>query len=468
MNQKIMILMLGLLIIMNLKQLLTFFDVISILRFYKQENKRSLPDGLHYPAIIVVIPVLREQSTIEGTLSYFSSFTYPALHIAIVTTAREATAKETPTTIDVVKELTSRFHFNWVHFPSSNGTKADQLNYVIARFAELFPTLDAKRSFFAFYDADSRPHPATFAHFARVHSEYPERNIFQQSSIFYENFSRLGTSASSKIRTAFLQAQAVLQTRFTLGYEVPRFMNQLSFYNKRLNWRALLGSITYAHCVGHGLFVRASFLQEVSFPNEAMEDMFYGFVLNCLNEPITPIPVLTNSEMPAQLKTLFYQRSRWFLGPARFKAYFSYVRAHFTHRSSLMRCIVIALFCFHNMINWALTSLIFLGIMGGLIYGVTVLLWGMADEYQAILFLLSALFLLLYLGSVAFLIQNFTLSVKLADPAKQAKPIPLNRHLRMLLVFPLVLLFHSFPAYYCLYDMVFRRAQLQHSKTERI
>jgi cellulose synthase/poly-beta-1,6-N-acetylglucosamine synthase-like glycosyltransferase len=468
MNQKIMILMLGLLIIITLKQVLTFFDIVSILRFYKQENKRNQQDGLNHPAVIVVIPVLREQNTIAETISYFSSLLYPALHIVVVTTAREVTAEGTTTTIDIVRELASRFHFNWAHFPSSAGTKADQLNYVITRFAELFPTLDARRSFFAFYDADSRPHSETFDHFARVHSDYPERNIFQQSSIFYENFARLGTSASSKIQTAFLQAQAMLQTRFTLGYEVPRFINQLSFYNKKLNWRALLGSFTYAHCVGHGLFVRASFLQKVGFPNEAMEDMFYGFVLNCLNEPITPIPLLTNSEMPTQLKTLFYQRSRWFLGPARFKTYFSYVRAHFRHLSSLKRCIIIALFCFHNMINWALTSPLFLVIIDGWIYSVTVLLWGMADEYQALVFLLSTLFLLLYLGSVAFLIQNFTLSVKLADPAKQAKPIPLNLQLRMLLVFPLVLLFHSFPAYYCLYDMLFRKAQLQHSKTERI
>ena len=460
-----MIVVVVLTLFLAFKQFIALVDILHFYRFHKRKTSKVPSVPKDNPTVIVVIPALLEQHIIAETVSYFSAFR--SIQIVIVTTEREEKLWVLPSTAEVLAGLAPAFSFVRVHFPYRQGTKADQLNYVAMRFSELLPMHDAQNSFFAIYDADSRPHPRTFDQFILSYASNRDRNIFQQSSVFYENYDSLGSATTSKILKAFLRAQAVLQTRFTVAYEIPRLLNQLEYYNKKLTWRSALGSLTYAHCVGHGLFVRVSFLQRVNFPaGSSVEDMFYGFILNCLNEPITPIPILTNSEMPSTLSTLFFQRTRWFLGPARFLTYLKYVRANYSHLSSLTRCVVVSAFCFHNALNWALTSPIYLLINLAVLYTMASILIGRAGAVNWVVLFASFLVTLFYLVGLVLLLRNFSLTITFAGQA-QKRTTPRRHGFGVILTFPLVLLLHSIPAYYCIFSMLFGKAQIQYSKTDR-
>ncbi len=448
------------------KQLLALVNLRASLTFYRRGldtlESTAGNEAARRPRLIVVIPVLYEQYVIAATLAYFQMLDYPALDLVVVTTERErAEAAEIgqPTTIDVVQKLQATGHsFTWVHYPEPTGTKAAQLNYVTSNFARLFPGYDPAATFFAFYDADSRPHPQTMAALAALVARYPTRRVFQQSALFYANYSALPS--------LFLQAQAVRQTRFTLAYEVPRLINQLHYYAQRPTWRSLLGVMTYAHCVGHGLFVRADLAQEVPFPPFVQEDMAYGFTLNCRNEPITPLPFLTSSDMPIDLGALFGQKARWFLGPARVWRYRSYVRQ--TAPTCSRRSLFLALFGTYDALNWVLTSPLFglsLALVG---YGIAWrgkvnppwLWWATIG--------LALLWPILYLASVTFLMHHQAELLTLAGVTPSSHPLSWGAQARLLAVFPLVLLFHSLPTYASIFAVARRKVQqIGHRKAER-
>lgn len=456
------------LIFLCIKELITIFEIHTSLNFYKNHKLNQRGNCPTCVPIIVVIPVLREQNIIEDTVRYFNSLNYPTLKLVIVTTEKEFSSPivdNSYTTIDIVKKLISQYNLHWIHYPFTDGMKADQVNYAVSQFQDLFPEYNVTNSFIALYDADSRPHIETFNELCRLVMHYPENNVFQQSSIFYKNFNQIGDE-NDYLAGSFLQAQALRATRFVFAYELPRIVNQLAYYNRKHSWRSVVGSFTYAHCVGHGLFLRASFAQSIPFPpNVVLEDMFYGFILNYLREPIIPVPVLTNCEIPSSIKQMFIQNSRWFLGPSRCLLYLQYAREKYPKFRNDFRNYGLLLFGYYTTLIWILMSFI---TMTMLIYiGLSILGIPNMNLTNLIIIYLSGMFLYLYLWGVYILLRNHSVICSLAN-TKSKDTLSLHHKLKVIIGFVGVILFHSIPPYYTIYGLIFRKTKnVKNTKTER-
>jgi cellulose synthase/poly-beta-1,6-N-acetylglucosamine synthase-like glycosyltransferase len=231
----------------------------------------------------------------------------------------KSTYAQIPTTFDLAtkeaKSINSKFKRNFVmvmHYPHKEGVMSHQINYVIRKLAK---SRRNTNSIFAVYNADSRPNSNTLKYVTYALKEFEEEtgikpNIVQQSSLFTINYNNF----PSTITGYSLKAASLFQTKWTLVRELSRFRSQStnvvklnnSFISKLLNTKI-------SHCVGHGLFVRFGLLSNEYLPTETInEDLPFGYYQCCKREPILPLPILENSEVPESLKSLINQKRFWF------------------------------------------------------------------------------------------------------------------------------------------------------------
>ncbi len=290
---------------------------------------------------IIIIPVLREQRIIRKTVNHFLNTDYPKdkLTLLIVTTEREfaqskqdeVTSETTITVVDRLKKEANEAYgkeiVQSIHYPGVQGKMVDQLNYAFDHVLEFFPS-DKKNLFVAIYNADSKPNKKTFAVVSEISSQNNGR-VFQQSALFFDNWHQIGKSKSF-FEAKYLQANAVLQSRWTLAHEMPRFFRQ-SYFLKRWRMRMFL-----SHCVGHGLFLRGDLLEETrKMPTGTLtEDLFFGYVLSLLGESIRPIPVIEMAETPSTFLDSLKQKYVWFFGPLDHFHYDRYFSLHYPDKAS--------------------------------------------------------------------------------------------------------------------------------------
>ncbi len=440
-----------LLVALTVKQLMTFGGIWRSHLFLRRAERSQGRSVTRQPFVAVVIPVLREQKTVEGALRHFSSIPYSRLRLVIVSTEREGPMDLPGSTMDVLKKMSGRYPFTWLHYPNARGTKADQLNYVTERFTDLFPGQSLEDSFIAVYDADSRPNLRTFEHLARLYELHPTVRVFQQSSIFDLSAEKAGF-VESLVRL-FLKANAVRANRFVFAYEIPRLLNRLAYYRGGPVIARAVGMVTYAHCVGHGIFVRADLARRLPFPPySVLEDMFYGFLLNYVREPVVPIPILDHAGVPARVPTLFFQMSRWFLGPSRSLSYYRYARQALPERKPGPREWVLILAGWWYSLNWALTTPVVFGNMVSVVLGLRRWWYGGKYLLERDMSFASGAFIIMYLATVAAMLLVHNSALRWAGVHDLGDRIPLGQACCILLIYPLVLLFHSLPAYHCLYN----------------
>lgn len=420
--------------IYNIKKSLVFLSQYkSSLNFF--------PDNL--PCIVITIPVLFEQKIIEETIEHFSSMDYPKekIKILIVTTEKEYNLKSQyrETTINILQKLKKKYpRIKTLHYPNIDGCKSDQLNFAVEKFEELYPDLDPTNTFFAIYDADSRPNKKSFKVLSWSLQENLTCNVFQQSAVFLKNYEDL--NRKGLIERLFLKSAALEQNRFTLTHEIPRILRQ---YNYSKTHKGILGSMTYAHCVGHGLIIRLSFLKEIKFPAKFYpEDMFYGFILNSLKEPIIPIPALDYSETPSSLKELFFQRALWFIGPFSGNKYRNYVQNTYKNIYSKEKFRIIALSAsvIFNSVRWLLTSF-----FGYFLIICAIILGNIIAAFTVIFFTL-------YLYS--FYITLIAYKDLCRYAGKTEVSLSKSDKISIILFELIFILFYSIPAYYMLYNMI--------------
>lgn len=290
---------------------------------------------------VIVIPVLREQKVIRETIHHFLNADYPKdkLTLLIVTTEREfAESQQTEavgeTTMSVVERLKKEVNEMYgqelvrsIHYPDVQGKMVDQLNYAFDHILGLFLS-DRKNLFVAVYNADSKPNQETFASVSKLSSQNGGR-VFQQSAIFFDNWHQIEKSRGF-FEAKYLQTNAILQSRWTLAHEMPRFFRQ-SYFLKRWGKRIFL-----SHCVGHGLFLRGDLIEEVrKMPTGTLtEDLFFGYVLSLLGEPIQPIPVMEMAETPSTFSEALKQKYVWFFGPLDHFYYDRYFSLHYPDEAS--------------------------------------------------------------------------------------------------------------------------------------
>lgn len=285
---------------------------------------------------VIIIPVLREQQVLRSTVEWFLRLNYltSKVNIVLVTTEKEFYEKhvshEKTDTIQLASSLEREYPglIRHLHYPHIDGKMVDQVNYAFTKVLDESSRKNDDDVFLALYNADSRPHLDTLQWVSSL-AAVSDGRVFQQSSVFFDNFKSL-SRGNGLLSTRLLQANAVLQTRWTLAHEIPRLLRQ-TFLLTRFKTRQFL-----THCVGHGLFLRRDIVRELrGMPTGTMtEDLSFGFILSLLGEPIRPIPVLESAEMPNSIVGALRQKYVWFFGPMDHVAYARSFLKHYAERAS--------------------------------------------------------------------------------------------------------------------------------------
>ena len=222
-----------------------------------------------------------------------------------------------PTTPQLAASLASR---RWPgtavrhwHYPGTGGAMAHQVNYAIRAESTLagHAGVPPDRLFFVLYNADSRPHPATLRAAAGLirrldHDPGGPARIVQQSALFTANLAGLPGGAAGSL----LAGAGWLQSRWTLSREIPRLRRQSA--QARRGGGCRLPHL--AHCVGHGLMIRADTFAEFGGLPEATlnEDLAFGYLACAAGIPIDPLPLLEDAETPRTLRSWICQGRQWF------------------------------------------------------------------------------------------------------------------------------------------------------------
>lgn len=320
-----------LIIIVIIRSLITNFWLFFTLHWLSKNKQKYIHDIQNKNhKFILLIPVLKEQKIINKTIEYFSKLNYNKyfFKVIFISTEKEFENQNTDkkNTIDIIKDnkLYDSNLMKLLHYPNKKGKMVDQLNFAFDYILKNESDLD--KTFVSIYNADSRPNLNTLNVVSMLANKNNGR-VYQQSAIFFGNFNQFNNNF---LIEKFLKNNALLQVRWTLVHEIPRIIRQSFFLNK-FNKRIFL-----SHCVGHGLFLRGDFLKKIKkMPNHTLtEDLFFGYVLSLLKEPISPIPVMESAEMPNTFTMALKQKYVWFFGPFDHLLYKKYFKKHFEGKAN--------------------------------------------------------------------------------------------------------------------------------------
>lgn len=314
-----------------------FFYIQNFLRFLPLLNFYSVhaPTKLSDNKIIVLIPLLNEQKELPNLLRYFYNFSSDKrIQVYLVTTSKEkanlkdSQGNDLPTTYQLAQRLLPKYnnkagreYFCLVNYPYQTGVMAHQLNYAVDSLSN---DVDPENTFIVVYNADSQPNLRTFEMFDKVLLKNKSANprVLQQVAIFFKNYQQYKNNVEGLI----LKASALIQTRWSLGYETNMIVSQSNFASKYRNKRMNIVTQLFepiSYCVGHGLFIRLDLLKHVGlFPQDTLnEDLPLGYYLSLYQEPIYLLPALEMGDNPVSVKGLIRQKSSWYWGMI---DYFSY------------------------------------------------------------------------------------------------------------------------------------------------
>ena len=288
-------------IIVVLEILCAFWDIMKIYMAKRKINSIKIYEGnnkILNCKILIIIPCLREQSIIKGTIDYFLNLINDKdnIELIIVTTEKEKyeqilnKQERNKTTFEVVNEYLSENNINRVklfHYPYKDGIMADQLNYVMEKYKDY----DSERVYFSVYNADSRPNLDTINSVLNIikNQNYPE--IIQQYSYAFSNLESL---------SFIMKGFALYQSNFEIKYGL---VNSLTFSN-----------LLYTYVVGHGLYIRLDVLEKIGGFNNKFwcEDIYMSSIIRNRNIKITPVLNLENMETPKNVSVLIKQNANWF------------------------------------------------------------------------------------------------------------------------------------------------------------
>lgn len=258
-----------------------------------------------YPEFVILLSVYNERGNIERALQNLSKLNYIGKkEIYIITTEKEIyyhnNIKE-GTTIDEVERLlkTKKYNFHHIHYPGKEGNKASQLNFAMDQLKVTYKN-NQENIYVAVYDIDSIPPQNILFNVVNM-IEFYKKNcgtdpiVLQQPSSFCQKI---------ESQSLYTILEAICQTRWSVGYEITEEKESIVKIKHR---------VSYAYCVGHGMFIKAEFLWSNGGFTEPSEDVQMGFRLNLLGIPIYPIPYLDTATVPEKFKNIIIQSGRWFV-----------------------------------------------------------------------------------------------------------------------------------------------------------
>ncbi|HEY2579268.1 MAG TPA: glycosyltransferase family 2 protein [Streptosporangiaceae bacterium] len=207
------------------------------------------------------------------------------------------------------------------HYPEPDGSMVQQLNYAIRNETERARAAGTGMNelFFVIYNADSRPHPDTLRAAAaliaaREHAPSGPARLIQQSAVFTANFADLPPGLAG----AVLEGAGWLQSRWTMSREIPRLRRQAAYARHHRDGTLM----PLAHCVGHGLMIRADLFAELGGLPESTgnEDLALGYLACAAGVPIDPLPLLEEAHTPLTLSSWLSQARQWFLSYPQYPA----------------------------------------------------------------------------------------------------------------------------------------------------
>lgn len=420
----------GLLFLRGLRILIYFFWLKKFLKNQNRKNRKSST----VKRIILFIPLLHEEKNFSVLVKRFGTIVnkFSFVTVVLVTTERERMNcfKNSLDTVEMAKKFKFKNFFH-LHYPSLNKTLAPQINFAVRQIWDKIS--DQKKDvFFGFYNADSHVSPRTINCLLKEVSENSEVSVFQQSSCFTENYSEF--SGFFKLLTA---TNAIRQSSWTFFHEIPRYLkNKINIFS-------------LAHCVTHGLFVRAdTFFGLGGFPEDSFgEDLYFGFIVRSMGYKILPLAQLENSKSPTKTSSLFRQKYTWFFGVLGYVFYWYRVIKKFNKTNKINYCLLF------SQTFWGI-----LDALGWLISGPCWLVFLLSAYFSSFL-VLGFVVMYLYFGLMVFLF--FRIYKNLRSRSLFPKINSFDKIL-VVMAFPMVVLLHSLPAI----ATIFKEIQLRVTKKD--
>lgn len=303
--------------------------------------------------ILVLVPVLHEEKTIEKFLTDLSYQDYPEdfYEVYVATTQKEYSENFEPNTIDILKRIISENKFPKlrlaiIHYPYAEGFKTHQLDFAFNKIRKNIGDFAVSESFFVFLDADSEVDVNTLARFNS--SIENDIEIYQQPLLWFKNIDTL--------KSPLMHSFAFLQSFFSISYEIPMFIG------KFCPWRL-------KYFVGHGLCVRGSFLIRVGGFPDIIEDVRLGRLSSFLNIKAKLVPGFGIVETAKSLSVYIKQSSIWFFGCGLFVSDYLFARSLQKTKSVTAKDFVLISYGFFKAFRWLNKGLFhFAGIIFSIAY----------------------------------------------------------------------------------------------------
>ena len=311
-----------------LKLLRYFFNIITVHSYLNHQNNSTMSKSC---SMLILIPVIREQSVICNTLSHFLSMNVKDLdiYISIAGTTREVKRENILSTREVVEKWISEQSLEggnikdifFCEADELKGDRATQLNRAVAYFEEKYPAKNL--DYIGVYDADSLPSVETLQEVNRIFSQNENIVACQQPVHFIKAANRMASEGKNPI----LVANALYQTTWTVIRELPSWIK----YSKTGKEELFKENI---YLIGHGEFLRFETYQTFKFPEfEVTDGIQLGYRLGMSNKKISPLKEFCDDDVPQEIGQLINQHKRWFGGCMNLYGAYKWSRDHFKTRS---------------------------------------------------------------------------------------------------------------------------------------
>ena len=407
-------------------------------RYFK--GKRTSSETLSEKVnMIVVLPCLREQNVIAGTLEYFYEMSTKNANIYVLVAC---TKRELQTNKKYGFETTSAAVAR--HFIESNkakngsdtyvyeaedfegGDRATQMNYAVDMFLLEHPEI--KIDIVAAFDADSRPSPETFDEVAIKFKKDPSVS-YQQPDEY------IGSAYSiwKNDRNILAAANAVYQNEWTMISEIPMLVK----YGRRKGKYP-----GYFYCNGHGEFFPLEVWKKVRFPEyEITDGIHIGYRLGMAGFPVEILDNYGNTDAPHSVKQLPRQHKRWFGGCMRLFSCYKWCKQNGYKPKKSM--VIAGLW---SQFRWAFTANLYL-----LCLALSIILAVVFSSFGALLGMVCIFVTYFYIyGSISFYLS----------------PVSTKVSVLALLVSPLAMFIKSIGPQIYLFEKIFRKKQV-YEKVER-
>ena len=313
------------------KIIISFYNILYVKNVLNSKKEPlKLPNKSKIKNILILIPALREQVTIQKTLDHFKNLQISIInmHVAIVGTIRENQVENKPSTKTIVLEWIDKYTSSLLyrenleyHFFEANdpkGDRATQLNFAADKFEA---TTGIKLDIIGVYDADSLPSTNTLISVIDSYEQNENLVACQQPVHFIDASNEMANNKTNPI----LVANALYQSTWTVIRELPRWQQ---YYTHCLNSKNIYRRNVYL--IGHGEFLTYKDYIKFRFPeNEVTDGIQLGYRLAMAKKSIKPPLEFCSDDAPKELKQLIQQHKRWFGGCMRLKAAYLWSKKNF-------------------------------------------------------------------------------------------------------------------------------------------